>query len=283
MPLQPHPKLWVSNQIYLSFRCQIHPYCSLNLLVQHRVLCLLLHPPILSLMRQMKFPRQKEGPSQGASPQVFYKLLSSHLLSHRSKPPERQSESQDTQPVSQDDCASEGAEALTREKFTFLEDTEILDNSAHRDRANLGRKRGHRAPITRAGGTVLENDRNSWMFRDSTEPQLVSTVSDEEVHEESKSKKSRSSPLSKGVKVALFPGLSPSALKAKLRGRNRSAEEGEPQGEVKEAPVQRSKSCKMGSTSGKPLVLPPKPEKSSGSETSSPNWLQVLKLKKKKS
>ncbi|XP_026539535.1 182 kDa tankyrase-1-binding protein isoform X4 [Notechis scutatus] len=200
-----------------------------------------------------------------------------------SKPPERQSESQDTQPVSQDDCASEGAGALTREKIIFLEDTEILDNSAHRDRANLGRKRGHRAPITRAGGTVLENDRNSWMFRDSTEPQLVSTVSDEELHEESKSKKSRSSPLSKGVKVALFPGLSPSALKAKLRGRNRSAEEGESQGEVKEAPVQRSKSCKMGSTSGKPLVLPPKPEKSSGSETSSPNWLQVLKLKKKKS
>ncbi|KAG8125398.1 hypothetical protein E2320_020704 [Naja naja] len=170
-----------------------------------------------------------------------------------SKPPERQSESQDTQP-----------------------DTEILDNSAHRDRANLGRKRGHRAPITRAGGTVLENDRNSWMFRDSTEPQLVSTVSDEEVHEESKSKKSRSSPLSKGVKVALFPGLSPSALKAKLRGRNRSAEEGEPQGEVKEAPVQRSKSCKMGSTSGKPLVLPPKPEKSSGANLVT--WQRSLEL-----
>ncbi|XP_032074822.1 182 kDa tankyrase-1-binding protein isoform X1 [Thamnophis elegans] len=200
-----------------------------------------------------------------------------------SQPPERQSESQATQSISQDDCASEGAEAVTRKKFTFLEDTEILDNSAHRDRANLGRKRGHRAPITRAGGTALENDRNSWMFKDSTEPQLVSTVSDEEVHEESKSKKSRSSPLSKGVKVALFPGLSPSALKAKLRGRNRSTEEGEPQGEVKEAPVQRSKSCKIGSTSGKPLVLPPKPDKSSGSETSSPNWLQVLKLKKKKS
>ncbi|KAK9410310.1 tankyrase-1-binding protein [Crotalus adamanteus] len=186
--------------------------------------------------------------------------------------PEEQSESEATQPISQDDL--EGAEALTRENFTFLEDTDVLDNSAHRDRANLGRKRGHRAPITRAGGTVLENDRNSWMFRDSTEPQLVSAVSDEEVHEETKSKKSRSSPLSKGVKVALFPGLSPSALKAKLRGRNRSAEEGEPQGEAKEAAVQRSKSCKMGSASGKPLVLPPKPEKSSGSETSSPNWLQ---------
>ncbi|XP_039197105.1 182 kDa tankyrase-1-binding protein isoform X8 [Crotalus tigris] len=189
--------------------------------------------------------------------------------------PEEQSESEATQPISQDDL--EGAEALTRENFTFLEDTDVLDNSAHRDRANLGRKRGHRAPITRAGGTVLENDRNSWMFRDSTEPQLVSAVSDEEVHEETKSKKSRSSPLSKGVKVALFPGLSPSALKAKLRGRNRSAEEGEPQGEAKEAAVQRSKSCKMGSASGKPLVLPPKPEKSSGLSCSGSIWNVTMK------
>ncbi|KAM6466036.1 182 kDa tankyrase-1-binding protein isoform 2-T2 [Liasis olivaceus] len=197
--------------------------------------------------------------------------------------PIKQNRSQAMQLISQDDYTSEGAGALTKEHFIFLEDTEILDNTAHRDRANLGRKRGHRAPTTRAAGTLLENDRNSWMFRDSTEPQLVSTASDEEAHEESKSKKSRSSPLSKGVKVPLFPGLSPSALKAKLRGRNRSAEEGDPQSEVKEAAVQRSKSCKIGSASGKPLVLPPKPEKSSGSETSSPNWLQVLKLKKKKS
>lgn len=37
------------------------------------------------------------------------------------QPPEKQSESQATQPISQDDCALEGAEALTRENFTFLE------------------------------------------------------------------------------------------------------------------------------------------------------------------
>ncbi|XP_058052507.1 182 kDa tankyrase-1-binding protein-like isoform X11 [Ahaetulla prasina] len=235
--------------------------------------------PAAEKIRQSPFPLEDVGEVLSDTDGDISQLDSGN----GSQPPERQSESQATQPISQDDCALEGAEALTREKFTFLEDTEVLDNSAHRDRANLGRKRGHRAPITRAGSTGLENDRNSWMFRDSTEPQLVPAGSDEEVHEETKSKKSRSSPLSKGVKVALFPGLSPSALKAKLRGRNRSAEEVEPQGEVKEAPVQRSKSCKMGSTSGKPLVLPPKPDKSSGSETSSPNWLQVLKLKKKKS
>uniref|UniRef100_A0A6J0TLB3 182 kDa tankyrase-1-binding protein isoform X2 n=1 Tax=Pogona vitticeps TaxID=103695 RepID=A0A6J0TLB3_9SAUR len=187
--------------------------------------------------------------------------------------------SQGMQTVSQEDQTSDGAETLATENFIFLEDTEVLDNTVYRDRANLGRKRGHRAPATRSGGAVSESDRNSWMFRDSTEPRRASAASDEEVQEEPKSRKSRSSPLSKGVKGPLFPGLSPSALKAKLRGRNRSAEEGDPQSEAKDAQVQRSKSCKIG---GKPLVLPPKPEKTAGSETSSPNWLQVLKLKKKK-
>lgn len=53
---------------------------------------------------------------------------------------------------------------------------------------------------------------------------------------------------------------------AKLRPRNRSAEEGEPaesKSSQKEPAVQRSKSCKVPGL-GKPLALPPKPEKSSG-------------------
>lgn len=53
---------------------------------------------------------------------------------------------------------------------------------------------------------------------------------------------------------------------AKLRSRNRSAEEGEPvesKSSQKESAVQRSKSCKVPGL-GKPLTLPPKPEKSSG-------------------
>nr|XP_008109384.1 PREDICTED: 182 kDa tankyrase-1-binding protein isoform X1 [Anolis carolinensis] len=199
-------------------------------------------------------------------------------LESKSQSHSEQNESQAVEPVSREDQAI----AVAREDFIFLEDTEVLDSTAYRDRANLGRKRGHRAPATRSGSALSESDRNSWMFKDSTEPQTASAASDEEVHEEPRIRKSRNSPLTKGVKVPLFPGLSPSALKAKLRGRNRSAEEVDPQIESKEAPVQRSKSCKIANVSGKPLVLPPKPEKSSGSETSSPNWLQVLKLKKKK-
>lgn len=66
----------------------------------------------------------------------------------------------------------------------------------------------------------------------------------------------------------LPPILPPSGLvlQAKLRPRNRSAEEGEPvesKPHQKESAVQRSKSCKVPGL-GKPLALPPKPEKSSG-------------------
>ena len=169
--------------------------------------------------------------------------------------------------------------------FSFIEDTEILDSAMYRSRANLGRKRGHRAPAIRPGGTLglseaAESD--SRLFQDSTEPRASRVPSsDEEVVEEPQNRRTR---MTKGLKVNLFPGLSPSALKAKLRSRNRSADEGEPtesKSSQKESVIHRSKSCKVPGL-GKPLVLPPKPEKSSGSEGSSPNWLQALKLKKKK-
>lgn len=52
--------------------------------------------------------------------------------------------------------------------YVCIQDTEVLDNTVFRDRAHLGRKRGHRAPATRSGGALSETDRNSWMFRDST-------------------------------------------------------------------------------------------------------------------
>lgn len=172
--------------------------------------------------------------------------------------------------------------------FSFIEDTEILDSAMYRSRANLGRKRGHRAPAIRPGGTLgLSEAANSdaRLFQDSTEPRASRVPSsDEEVVEEPQNRRTRMSLGTKGLKVNLFPGLSPSALKAKLRPRNRSAEEGEvveSKSGQKEAAVQRSKSCKVPGL-GKPLALPPKPEKSSGSEGSSPNWLQALKLKKKK-
>uniref|UniRef100_A0A8C5LAC5 Tankyrase 1-binding protein C-terminal domain-containing protein n=1 Tax=Jaculus jaculus TaxID=51337 RepID=A0A8C5LAC5_JACJA len=174
------------------------------------------------------------------------------------------------------------------EDFSFIEDTEVLDSAIYRSRANLGRKRGHRAPAIRPGGTLGLSelaDSDARLFQDSTEPRSSRVPSsDEEVVEEPQSRRTRMSLGTKGLKVNLFPGLSPSALKAKLRSRNRSAEEGEvaeSKSSQKESAVQRSKSCKVPGL-GKPLALPPKPEKSSGSEGSSPNWLQALKLKKKR-
>lgn len=57
----------------------------------------------------------------------------------------------------------------------------------------------------------------------------------------------------------------PASSQAKLRSRNRSADEGEPsEGKAGQKELmQRSKSCK-GPGLGKPHALPPKPDKSSG-------------------
>ncbi|XP_064281760.1 182 kDa tankyrase-1-binding protein isoform X2 [Passer domesticus] len=169
------------------------------------------------------------------------------------------------------------------QEFPLLEDTELLDSSVFRCKASLGRKRQHRAPSLRP-----TTEGESWIFRDSTEPRPAPAASsDEEAAEEPRSRRMRGSSSGRGVKVPLFPGLSASAIKAKLRGRNRSAEEGTSSGDSKGTPpkdphVQRSKSCKIPGVSGKPPALPPKPEKSSGSEASPPHWLQALKLKRKK-
>ncbi|NXH41040.1 TB182 protein, partial [Dicaeum eximium] len=152
------------------------------------------------------------------------------------------------------------------QEFPLLEDTELLDSSVFRCKASLGRKRQHRAPSLRP--TTTEGE--SWIFCDSTQPRpALAASSDEEPAEEPRSRRMRGSSSGRGVKVPLFPSLSTSTIKAKLRGRNRSAEEGTSSGDSKRTPpkdphVQRSKSCKIPGVSGKPLTLPPKPEKSSG-------------------
>ncbi|XP_033917347.1 182 kDa tankyrase-1-binding protein isoform X2 [Melopsittacus undulatus] len=164
---------------------------------------------------------------------------------------------------------------LAGQEFTFLEDAEVLDSRVLRSKAELGRQRRHRAPVLRPS---TGPDGDTWLFRDCSEPR---TPEDEAAAEP------RSRRPGRAGRGPLFPSLSAAALKAKLRGRNRSAEEGTPPGDSKVTPprephVQRSKSCKIPGLSGKPLVLPPKPERSSGSEASPPHWLQALKLKKKK-
>lgn len=126
----------------------------------------------------------------------------------------------------------------------------------YRSRANLGRKRGHRAPAIRPGGTLGLSetaDMDARLFQDSTgmisinrmgsvslsdlcggkggvwhvavfplpftfaEPRASRVPSsDEEVVEEPQSRRTRMSLGTKGLKVNLFPGLSPSALKVPI-------------------------------------------------------------------
>lgn len=131
------------------------------------------------------------------------------------------------------------------------QDTEILDSAVYRSRASLGRKRGHRAPAIRPGGTLGLSeaaDSDARLFQDSTgraseffdvcvavgvsrgvgawgrsllsppwalaEPRASRVPSsDEEVVEEPQNRRTRMSLGTKGLKVNLFPGLSPSALK----------------------------------------------------------------------
>ncbi|XP_069485097.1 182 kDa tankyrase-1-binding protein [Ambystoma mexicanum] len=179
--------------------------------------------------------------------------------------------------------------------FSFLEDAEVLDSSLYRTRASLNRKRGHRAPTGRPGAALnsTEVDGDEWMFQDSTEPKVPrADSSDEEPaagsadveaeQEEQLQKSPKKSPVSHGKKLGIFAGFNPMALKAKLKSR-KSAEEGEqPKSpRQKDTNFQRSKSCKLPAESGKPLVLPPKPEKPAGSESSTPQWLNALKIKKK--
>lgn len=184
----------------------------------------------------------------------------------------------------------------TKVDFSFLEEAEILDSSLYRTRASLSRKRGHRAPTGRPGAALnsTEVDGDEWMFQDSTEPKVPRPDSEEEEEaaaartpredadaDQEEQKPSKKSPISFGKKMGIFAGFNPSALKAKLKSR-KSAEEGEqPKSPRQKENFQRSKSCKLPSESGKPLVLPPKPEKPAGSESSSPQWLNALKLKKK--
>ena len=51
------------------------------------------------------------------------------------------------------------------------QDTEILDSAMYRSRASLGRKRGHRAPAIRPGGTLGLSEAaasDARLFQDST-------------------------------------------------------------------------------------------------------------------
>nr|XP_009683091.1 PREDICTED: uncharacterized protein KIAA1671 homolog [Struthio camelus australis] len=150
--------------------------------------------------------------------------------------------------------------------FSFIDQTTILDSSALKTRAQLSKKRRHRAPIShslrRSRGPEFENrfsleePDSSWMFKDSTEEKK--TMQQE---------------------LPVFPGMDHSVLKAQLRKR----QESETPGELSSA--QRFKSPKPQLQHGVPgsRLLPSSVEKEDRSEEKSPQWLKELKSKKRQS
>ncbi|XP_039599405.1 uncharacterized protein si:dkey-9i23.6 [Polypterus senegalus] len=217
-------------------------------------------------------------------------------------------------PVSPD---AEVTPSLPPLDLSSIERSEMLDNSVYRNRANLNRKRGHRAPVQVPRNCredrEAENE-SDWMFRDSTEPRAAAeaapTNNDDENGDEGDGRDVKCarlesspvkgsparSPISPAGRVQLFPGVDASTLQEKLKFPKKSgdacdAASSEKAGASDEDALSPSKTSPGGKTKlGKfpgfskdifKRVLPKKAAKTEGAETAASNWLQVLKMKKK--
>ncbi|KAA0713842.1 hypothetical protein E1301_Tti015591 [Triplophysa tibetana] len=163
--------------------------------------------------------------------------------------------------------------------------TILLDNSAQRAKAQLRSKSTRRAPPSRAArhSAVLSQvpeagaGGDEWRYRDTTEDKTDSSKPEEESDSEEQTKglKSRtSSSSSQPQRVALFPGMDPSALMAQLKKRESDNQTDGP------SPLQLSRSPKSPFMPRAARVLPPAGGKENGEE-SSPQWLKELKTKKR--
>lgn len=163
--------------------------------------------------------------------------------------------------------------------------TALLDTSVLRGRVRLNQKSTRRAPPSRAARhsalltQVPEGPRDDeWRFRDSTEEKADSFKEAEESDSEEQAKgiETRTSSMSQPQRVALFPGMDPSALKAQLKKRGDSDNQTDGP-----SPSQLSRSPKSPFLPrAAPRVLPPAGGKENGEE-SSPQWLKELKTKKR--
>ncbi|XP_040897726.1 calponin homology domain-containing protein DDB_G0272472 [Toxotes jaculatrix] len=161
--------------------------------------------------------------------------------------------------------------------------TTLLDTSALRSRAQLGKKRAPPTRPTRAarqsvvlaegeGGTTED-----WLFRDSTEAKVESKVDDSDSEEQARGADAPPAVASQPQRVALFPGMDPSALKAQLKKRGDS--DNQTDGPTP-SPSQLSRSPKSPFLPRAARVLPPAGGKENGEEDS-PQWLKELKSKKR--
>ncbi|KAL2092305.1 hypothetical protein ACEWY4_012103 [Coilia grayii] len=157
--------------------------------------------------------------------------------------------------------------------------TSLLDSSAMRSRVQLSKKRNRRAPPSRAARhSALLSALPENQYRDSTEQKVEPCEQDASDLEE-KLKGTPTSSSSQPQRVALFPGMDPSALKAQLKKRGDS--EGPAEGAVAPSPSQLSRSPKSPFLPRASRVLPPPTAGKENGEEASPQWLKELKTKKR--
>lgn len=176
--------------------------------------------------------------------------------------------------------AGVGAPIEHKPEFSFLEHVAVLDNEAQKCRIQLGKKSMRRPPGARSfrtrrmisGDAQLPTDQNNgdWMYKDSTEPQAIRQEESEE-----EEVRPRPTPITQTPRIPLFPGMDPSALKARLR-RSRPREE-----ETMETTSTVQQSRSLHSQAGVRVLPPPPGKEEGGSEEASPSWLRELKSKKR--
>uniref|UniRef100_A0A9J7YPU8 Si:ch73-138n13.1 n=1 Tax=Cyprinus carpio carpio TaxID=630221 RepID=A0A9J7YPU8_CYPCA len=163
--------------------------------------------------------------------------------------------------------------------------TTLLDSSALRARVSLNKKSTRRAPPSRvARHSALLSQvpegigaDDEWRYKDSTEEKTDSPKQgeDSDSEEQAKGIESQTSSVSQPQRVALFPGMDPSALKAQLKKRGES--DNQTDGPT---PPQLSRAPKSPFLPRASRVLPPAGGKENVEEAS-PQWLKELKTKKR--
>uniref|UniRef100_A0A3Q3KZR6 Tankyrase 1-binding protein C-terminal domain-containing protein n=1 Tax=Mastacembelus armatus TaxID=205130 RepID=A0A3Q3KZR6_9TELE len=147
--------------------------------------------------------------------------------------------------------------------------TTLLDTSALRSRAQLGKKRAPRTRPSRAvrqsvaeGATGTDEE---WLYRDSTEVKVENKDDDSDSEEQSRVADFSPAVASQPQRIAMFPGMDPSALMAQLKKRGDS--DSQVDGSTP-SPSQLSRS-------------PKSPFLPRAAEENSPQWLKELKSKKR--
>ncbi|XP_029573209.1 protein PRRC2C [Salmo trutta] len=165
--------------------------------------------------------------------------------------------------------------------------TSLLDSSALRSRVQLSKMRGPRSRPSRVSRKTAAlsvhpegqaTPTEDWRSRDSTEDKVESSKKDSDSEELARGADPRSAAASsQPQRVALFPGMDPSALMAQLK--KRSDSDNQTEGPAT-SPSQLSRSPKSPFLPRASRVLPPSGGKENGEEAS-PQWLRELKSKKR--